>query len=172
MNYNEDSIKQLEELFELYKKYMYSISYNILSDHQESEDAVICALTNISKHIKDIELSDSPKTKSYFATAARNAAIDIYRKKTRGNVVPVDRDSMEAIAGQYNSEGGNAITSAILSVPTAYRDILLLRFAHGYSVKEIAGVYQCKTSKIEKRISRGKRLLKEKLEKEGVRIED
>ena len=47
-----------------------------------AEDAVHNAFLNLTTHMADIGEPDSLQTKRYLITVAKNAAVDLYRKKS------------------------------------------------------------------------------------------
>ncbi len=57
--------------------------------------------------------------------------------------------------------GDNALTKAILALPAAYRQCILLKFYHGYSTKEIAGIMHLSLANTSKLLQRAKAKLKE-----------
>ena len=57
--------------------------------------------------------------------------------------------------------GDNALAKAILELPAAYRQCILLKFYHGYSTKEIAGIMHLSLANTSKLLQRAKAKLKD-----------
>ena len=108
---------------------------------------------------------DCPKTRSYIVTIAEHKAIDIYRKKNRHK----QNEYLEEINGiEVTYDGDNLLTKSILNLPARYREVILLRYYHGYSVREIAALFDISHVAASKLDQRAKKKLKELCEKEGI----
>ena len=53
------------------------------------------------------------------------------------------------------------------ALPNRYRDVLLLRYSHGYTVEEISDILSMKPENVKKTIQRARKKLGEILEAEG-----
>ena len=80
------------------------------------------------------------------------------RAERRHPSVPLD-ELINGVSVEYN--GDNALTKAILALPAAYRQCILLKFYHGYSTKEIAGIVHLSLANASKLLQRAKAKLKE-----------
>ena len=63
---------------------------------------------------------------------------------------------------------GSSIASALGKLPSQYRDVLLLKFAYGYSNSEVARLLDLTVANVEKISSRSKKKLKAILQEEEV----
>lgn len=161
-NEREIQQKKLEEVYEQYKNLMYHVAYGILRNHHDAEDAVLRALWKISENILKIDETICPKTKHFVVTVTERQAIDIYRGKKRLGETSLD-DYGERLSDDFVCGGEmepSALSLAIAGLPKNYREVILLRFADGYSVKEISEILGYSVSKVEKLISRGKTKLR------------
>lgn len=64
-------------------------------------------------------------------------------------------------------EDVDLFTKAMAALPNRYRDILLLRYSHGYAVEEISDILSMKPENVKKTIQRARKKLGEILEAEG-----
>lgn len=123
------------------------------------------AFIKIAENIEKIDALDCPKTRSYIVTIAEHKAIDIYRKKNRHK----QNEYLEEINGiEVTYDGDNLLTKSILNLPARYREVILLRYYHGYSVREIAALFDISLVAASKLDQRAKKKLKELCEKEGI----
>lgn len=156
---------KFEEIYLKYKALMFCVANKILHNEQDAEDAVHMAFMKIAENIEKIDELDCPKTRSYIVTIIENKAIDIYRKKSRHKEV----EFLEEVQGlEVTYDGDNLLTRCILSLPARYREVILLRYYHGYSVREIAALLDISLAAASKLDQRAKKKLKELCEKEGV----
>ena len=149
---------KFERLYEQYKQLMFYTAFQILKRPQDAEDAVHLAFLSIAENISRISDLDCPKTRAYIVTIVERKAIDMLRAERRHPSVPLD-ESINGVSVEYS--GDNALAKAILALPAAYRQCLLLKFYHGYSTKEIAGIMHLSLANTSKLLQRAKAKLKE-----------
>ena len=64
-------------------------------------------------------------------------------------------------------EEEGTLAAAIARLPKAYQQVILLRYACGYSPKEVAALLDFSEAKVAKTITRGKKKLSEFMEQEN-----
>lgn len=126
---------KFEELYLLYRDTMYAVAYRILQNPQEAEDAVHHAFLRIIENISKIQEIDCPKTKGYIVTIVENRAIDIYRRKKAHPAVPYNEETVGTVV-EY--DGDNLLAGCILKLPPRQRHVIVLKYQHGYKIKEVA----------------------------------
>ena len=155
---------KFEQLYLEYRGLMFHVAYKILGNEQDAEDTVHQAFLKIAETIEKIGAPDCPKTRGYVVTIVENKAIDLYRRRQRRQVVAL-RDDLPGVPAVY--EGENALTACILKLPARYREVILLRYFHGYRVKEVAAILGLSFAAASKLDQRAKNRLKDLYEKEG-----
>ena len=156
---------KFEQLYLEYKGLMFHVAYEILHNEQDVEDAVHQAFVKIAENIKKIDDPICPKTHSYVVTIVENKAIDQYRKQQKHQTVELI-DDIQGTNAHY--EGDNDLTKCILKLPARYREMILLRYHHGYSVREIAGMMGISLPAAIKLDQRAKQKLKKLCEEAGI----
>lgn len=156
---------KFEQLYLEYKGLMFHVAYEILHNEQDAEDAVHQAFVKIAENIKKIDDPICPKTHSYVVTIVENKAIDQYRKQQKHQTVELI-DDIQGTNAHY--EGDNDLTKCILKLPARYREMILLRYHHGYSVREIAGMMGISLPAAIKLDQRAKQKLKKLCEEVGI----
>ena len=156
---------KFEQLYLEYKGLMFHVAYEILHNEQDAEDAVHQAFVKIAENIKKIDDPICPKTHSYVVTIVENKAIDQYRKQQKHQTVELI-DDIQGTNAHY--EGDNDLTKCILKLPARYREMILLRYHHGYSVREIAGMMGISLPAAIKLDQRAKQKLKKLCEEAGI----
>ena len=126
---------KFEELYLLYRDTMFAVAYRILQNPHDAEDAVHHAFLKIIENIAKIGETDCPKTKGYIVTIVENRAIDLYRRKKAHPSVPYNEETVGSVV-EY--EGDNLLAGCILKLPPRQRDVIILKYRHGYELKEIA----------------------------------
>lgn len=156
---------KFEQLYAKYKDLMHYTAYKILRNDRDAEDAVHDAFLAIVKHIEKISAVERPKTRAYLVTIAENKAIDLYRKKQRHPA----GELMEETAGlSVEYDGDNELGRCMAKLPARYRQFLLLRYDHDYTVKEVAQMMGLSVSAAYKLEQRAKKKLETICREAGV----
>ena len=155
---------KFEQLYLEYRGLMFHVANKILRNEQDAEDMVHQAFLKVSENIEKIGDPKCPKTQSYIVTIVENQSIDLYRRRQKHQVVELS-DELPGISAVY--EGENALAACILKLPARYREVILLRYFQGYSVKEVAAILGLSLSAASKLDQRAKNRLKDLYEKEG-----
>lgn len=165
---NEDDREKFVLIYRQYARLMYKVAFDLLKNEQDAEDAVHLAFVSIIENLDKIAEPVSSDAKFYCTTVCRHKAIDMLRHRDR---LPVDYLDDAAC----NSESGLILNSdlsrAIDALPERYRDIILLRYAQGYSVKEISEIWGISKDAAQKTLWRAKSALADALIAGGVTYE-
>lgn len=155
---------KFEQLYARYEQLMFRTAFRILKQPQDAEDAVHQACLSIAKNISKISELDCPKTRAWIVTIVERKALDMLRAAKRHPAVPLDEATL-GVSAEYMGE--NLLAKAILQLPAAYRECILLKYHHGYSTKEVARLMHLTPANASKLIQRAKEKLKELYLKEG-----
>ncbi len=160
-----DEKSKFEQIYLEYRGLMYHVAYEILHNEQDAEDAVHQAFVKIAENIKKIDDPVCPKTHSYIVTIVEHKAIDQYRKLQKHQTIELIEEIQGANA---HYEGDNDLTKCILKLPGRYREMILLRYHQGYTVREIAKILGLSLSAARKLDQRAKNKLKKLCEEAGI----
>ncbi len=135
----------------------------------DAQDVVQNTFVKITRYISKFPDIDPAKQKAYLYAIARNEIRDFlaeYRKYTSESVelgdVPADTDF---IASLDVRDRFKEVVSAIYTLEERYSTVLLFRYAENFSVKKIADLLGVKQAVVYARLSKGKMLLIEKMNK-------
>ena len=160
------------QLYNTYRHIMMHTAYSILNDHGLAEDAVHDAFVRAAKNFKKIGTVNSPQTRAFMVIITRNVALTM--AKQHGKTIVFDEETaINTIADNtsdkdFENFDFDRIVWAIRSLPATYRDALYLNAVEGYSVKEISETLEVSKEAVKKRLQRGRKILIDKLEKEGI----
>lgn len=163
---------KFEQLYETYRKLMKYIAAGILHDEFLAEDAVHDAFLKLMRYLDDIDEIASPKTKSFVIIITESISKDLYAKRKHNQVVYLEDNESLLVQEDTCLQHFNLamIAAKIKSLPDIYRNILILRYIHGYNSKEIAEILSLNDAVVRKRLERARReltvLLREE-EKQG-----
>ena len=145
-------------LYETYRHLMMKVALNVLKDTFLAEDAV---------HEKIGEI-DATATKRYLLTITKNATIDIYRKRNHQFQREIYVDELEEcnVPVTYaETDVDDGILDILRCLPVKYRDVFLLKYSGNMDNDEIAKVLNITEGTIRQRLSRGKIMIQEALNK-------
>ena len=173
----DDEADQLRfaDFYNQYRKQMLYVSYHILNDYQEAEDAVQVALLGIAQHIRTVPTGNEKVVKAYVLTAARNAALNLAAKKKRleaDNILDFPLAANDELFEQVAaSEDYALLMKAMGQLPIHYREVLMLIYVQEQSVKDAAAILKRREGTVRQQLNRGKRMLVELCRKEGMCFE-
>lgn len=152
----EEDRSKFERIYSEYRGLMYHVAFKYLCHEQDAEDAVQQAFVKIAENIKIIE-PVSPKTKQLVVTIVESRAIDMLRARSRRAEAPF-ADEVYAIPTQPPADG--YLAQCIFKLPTLQRQVIVLKYYHGYDLREIAKLLGISLSWAQKLDQRAKQRLK------------
>ncbi len=165
----------LEQLYDAYEYKMYGIAYSILNNEGQAEDAVQDAFLKLIPYLGDINSVASVETKRLITYTIKNISIDIYRRNmkeselfTKGVDEPVISENQQGTAYVKTIEDREIVVQLLSSLPSKYREIIRYRCYYEFSYKEISLLLNISEKAAAKRYERGRKLLKELMEKEMI----
>ncbi len=160
---------KLEQVYLRYRGLMFHVASRILNNVSDAEDAVHQSFISIAEHIEKISSPVCTKTQSFVVTIVERKAIDIYRRKTRQRVVPLE-DEAAGLPVDMESARLGPLAAAIGRLSARYRQYILLKYDCGYSNQEIADMLGLSYEGVHSLDRRAKKKLKALLEEEGVTL--
>ena len=136
-----------------------------MNNEHDAEDAVHSAFIKIAENIGKIDDLACPKTKNYITTIVENKAIDFYRANQRRNS-DLYLDEISGIEVEETRVPG--LAACMAKLPPRYRQVILLKYYHGFSCKEIAKQLKLTETNVIKLDQRAKNKLFQICKKEGV----
>jgi RNA polymerase sigma-70 factor (ECF subfamily) len=163
---------KFEYLYNRHKRLMLYKAYEILHDYQLAEDAASEAFLRIYKNLHKVDLEDMARTTSFAVTIVKNVALTMLQKQKRMATEPelFDEDMPDPADIENDTIAklqSEALLRVVDSLGADLRDVFLLRYAHGYSNKEIGELVKIPEKHVAVRLFRAKKKLSELLRKEG-----
>ena len=150
------------KLKEKYGGLMLWVARDILRDPRDVDDAMQEAFVTIYKEISKLSDIEHPKTKGYIVTVIRSKSINIYNQNKRHEEEPLE----ENLAAPPEDTG--ALGACMLRLEPRKREMLLLKYHYGYSVKEIAEMMELPVESAYKLHQQAKRELETLCREEGL----
>ncbi|MBQ8396766.1 MAG: sigma-70 family RNA polymerase sigma factor [Clostridia bacterium] len=177
---SEEERSMAARIFTQYQNAMYWTAYDVLKNCADAEDAVMKAAENICQHIHDFDCLSETDTKRKVKVMVQNAAIDLYRKKSKENVESIDAywaiESDEDGAAElvdeeirFGEQDLGALQKHVLKLKEKHKVVLLMKYVDSMSNKEIAERLHIPESTVATHLQRAKQQLKAALEKEVKR---
>jgi len=151
-------------IYQTYLGLAYHIAYGHMRNEHDAWDVVHHVFMKIAENIKNVE-PVSPKTKQYIVTMVNNRVIDVFRVRGKH---PIDPFNDELNYSYFQDvEGGNLLMECILKLPAQQRTVILLKYEHGYSLREIAKLLKISLTWAQKIDQRAKKKLEELYKRGG-----
>ena len=170
---SEEGVIRFEKIYYAYRKQMFYVAREVLNNDELAEDAVQEALISIAKRIDHL-LSDDRMIRAYVLTVARNTAFHLKKKEAENQHDEINYDTLDAepnssLEQQYIfSETVEELKMAISRLPDLYQDALLMRFVYDMDYNDIAKALKRSPVAVRQQVSRGKKMLIQMLDKEGM----
>lgn len=145
-------------IYDTYSNTILKISYTYLKSTQLSEDILQEVLLKIIK--KKIRIENKTKEKYWIIRVTINMCKDYLKSSWYRKNVELDENL------SYLPKEQSEILTEILKLPEKYKTVIYLYYYEEYSIKEISKIMKSNESTIGTRLSRGKAILKNKLERE------
>lgn len=115
-------------------------------------------------------------TRAFMFTAARNAALDFFRRRHHGQSEPITHSSAadvveeaphaaEVLSHQQELE---ILAAAVQTLPTRCRHVIMLRYLKGASYKEIAALLEISPETVKTHMAKGVKLCADYFEARGL----
>ena len=143
-----DNIKNLENG-------MYRLSYSILKNEEDAQDAVQEAIYNAYKNLET--LKDKRKFKSWIYKIVTNTSLEILRNKK--NYIDIEQENIAA--EKIDIDTNLTLWKAVQGLEQPYRTTITLFYYEDMSIKEISEITGSKVDAIKKQLSRGRDKIKE-----------
>lgn len=161
----EENKSKFEQIYLEYRDLMYHVALRYLRNSQDAEDAVHQAFVKIAENIQKI-LPPCPKTRGLAVVIVRNQAIDLWRlRKSRQQELlnlTADYELVEEGPGEESR-----LAACLLKLSEPQRQVLLLKYHYGYTLKEIARMLDRTLSWAQKTDQRAKKQLEKLMQEEG-----
>lgn len=164
----EDATHQtkFEAIYTAYRHAMLYAALKVLKDHSLAEDAVHEAFLRILDQLHKIDETDCHKTRKFLVVIVEHVAYDMYNKRKRRSESFLYEETEEVRTDDAAGEIQH-IVRFIKQLPVTYSHLMVLRFVEGLSDQECAQVLNISEPAVRKRLERGRKLLKERLEEEA-----
>lgn len=146
-----DNIKNLENG-------MYRLSYSILKNEADAQDAVQEAIYNAYKKLET--LKDKRKFKSWIYKIVTNTSFEILRNKK--NYIDIEQENI--VAEKIDIDTNLTLWKAVQGLEQPYRTTITLFYYEDMSIKEISEITGSKVDAIKKQLSRGRDKIKEEID--------
>ena len=162
------------ELYDYFAAGTYRLCHSLLLNEQDAEDvmqeAFVYAFKNLHRYDRE-----KASFKTWLYTIAVSRCRNTYRRKrfptvNLGQVLQMSlpapvSETPEASLARRNAE--DALVQAIADLSPRLREAVLLRYGHGLTYREIAGVMDCPQKTAESRVRLAHDRLRKTLQSEG-----
>ncbi|MCI9381906.1 MAG: sigma-70 family RNA polymerase sigma factor [Dorea sp.] len=153
--------QSVQELFEKYQNNLYAVAFNICKNAEDAKDIV--QETFIQYYSLRKEFDNEQHIRAWLIRVAINKAKNINRSFWRKNKRPLE-DYMESLT--FETPESEELFETVMALPEKFRIVIHLFYYEDYAIREIADILKISESNVKVRLSRGRSLLKEKLQEE------
>ena len=151
------SMKKFMRIYHNYYKLINAVSYGILGNKHDSEDAVQETLIKILRHIDTVEDLSEERLKGLCIVISRNTALDILRKhrrETEPEYLSENLSKSESFESAVAEEID--VNNAVRTLSDRERDIIYLRYSLDLSYSDISALMNLSEGNVRTILSRAK----------------
>lgn len=170
---NDEERTKLQQLMDQYGKLLYQVAFSIFHDQQAAEDALQEGYLKIWQSLHKINSISCPETRNFLVIIVKRTCLTILNRQDP--TVELE----EGVASSLNIERQAAsddlvrqVADIIHSLPEVYMDALYMKLILELPSKEIAKKLGMSVNTVEKRLQRGRLLLRERMMEEGIGYEE
>jgi RNA polymerase sigma-70 factor, ECF subfamily len=172
---NQDAM--LEALVREHSRLVYRITYSVLRQHHDAEDATQETFMRVLRYSSKLAGVEDPKT--WLARIAWRVAVDRSKKRRWVREIPLensDKPPAEVPASDssadetvHGSQLGTVLEKLIAALPSKLREPLILSTIEEMSPRNVAATLGINEAAVRSRIFRARKILKEKLAERASR---
>ena len=159
---------RFEQIYMKYRGLMYRVAEDVLHNRQDAEDAVHNAFLKIIKKFSKFQNAPAKELAPQIVVIAKNEAISL-RRKRKGAAPLEDWDGLSEASEAVSDY--HALVDSFTRLPQTYRAVMEMKLLLGYSDGEIAAKLGLSKTAVSTRVSRGRQLLRDIVEREGFLLE-
>lgn len=147
----------IEEVVAKYSPMLYRICVVMLGNETDAEDAVqdtICKYLECPREFRDRE-----HEKAWLIKVAQNRCRDMHRFRLRHPQV-----ELEEVTESYTDPEYSQVLAELVKLPLAVKAAVYLYYIEGYKTQEVAEILGISVNAVKKRLQRGRKMLKLRLE--------
>lgn len=162
---DEGDKERFVSLFHQYNDRLHRVALQILREPRDAEDAVQNTFLQVLKHFQKINEIPCEELPFWLVSIVKNEAVTIRRKRDRVLLL----EDWDAVAGDVNAvQDHQGVLALVQCLPESYRAVLEMKYVLRYTDQEIARHLGLSETAVSSRASRGRALLRQLLEKEGI----
>ncbi|MGN1334572.1 MAG: RNA polymerase sigma factor [Anaerovoracaceae bacterium] len=161
--------REITILFKMYSKAIKAIANEVLNDEALSDDCLQEVMLKLAKNLDNIGEYGSPRAKAYIFRITKNHAIDIWRKRSKGDIAqgltpngtPYGtecREDNKRTVGRYGYD--ESLDKYLEKLDETDRAIVGMKYDFGMQHREIAKVLGKTITSVDKRSERVKTKVK------------
>ncbi|WP_235864012.1 RNA polymerase sigma factor [Sutcliffiella halmapala] len=158
---------EFSEVYSMFYKRLFQISYSITRDRHHAEDIV--QETFIKALSKMETLMEASKIGAWLSVIATRTAIDFVRREKKRKGIPMELSMLDCLGKKTKQNVEEEIETVFLEeringalreLTLEYQDVLILKLGQGLKEHEIAKVLDLKPCTVKTRIYRARKQLK------------
>jgi len=168
---DENSKEKFELIYNKFNRLMLKKAYEVLRDYDLAQDAVSEAFMRAYKNLHKIDDPLSGKTAAFLIMIVKNAAITMLNKHSKSTVADLSEydepDSYDLEDDVISKITADELMQTIDCLKDELKTPFLMKYAYGYSLKEIGKMLKISENNAAVRISRAKDKMAKALTKGG-----
>ena len=146
------------ELVSRYERPVRAVAINILGNHHVVDDAVQDTFVACYRNLSMLRSADS--FSPWLMKIAHRCALDWLSRRSKGNSLTTNPVTVTENPDGRLDEDNEALLVAVVKLPEAERQVVMLRYFAGYNVREVAEILSRNIGTVTKQLSRARKRLR------------
>ncbi len=151
---------EIKELVDKYSTLIFRVSYCILGNRDDAEDAL--QETFLKYLTKAPEFESDEHKKAWLIKVSANISKNMLLFRMRRDAINIDEVKNIGIR-----ENDCELFEMIMNLPAKYKIVMTLHYIEGYKTREISEIIGISNDAVKKRLQKGREILKKIFETEG-----
>lgn len=153
-----NSNQHIKDLIDKYGSQLFRISYCVLCNKDDAEDAVQEAL--LKYLTKAPEFTDDEHEKAWLIKVVANISKNMFKLRLHRSSV-----ALEELCNIGVNDKDSELFELVMALPSKYKLVLILYYVEGYKNKEIADILNISEELARKRLQKAREMLKKEIER-------
>lgn len=155
------------KIYDTYERRLFAYSMSILHNTALSEEAVSETFLSLAENFKKIHKFETAEIIAYTVIINRNLCYDILKKENKQISKVIADEYLESKADTSFDERfeNMLVADAVEKLPEIYRDVIMMKYFYGFSVKEISRQLHLSVGGVKSRLETARKLLRKEFAK-------
>lgn len=155
----------VEYLFRTHSDMVFRLALHYTANYAEAQDITMDVFMQLIKNVN--ELSGGEHIKAWLIRTTVNRCKNYFRAARVSKTTSLS-DELQSVLSEPLDKNEAGILEEVFALPAKYKDVIYLYYFENYKCEEIAKILKTGKATVQKRLQRGRAMLKQSIEGEAI----